>query len=166
MTKQPARFDQFRRQAEVLLKSPARVQRLTGQAVRKLTQRGGEGIAEAKDQLQTAIALLNAWRTGEYTGVSNKTLVIIAAALLYFVVPMDVIPDFLFAWGLVDDIAVVGYVFSQVTEEIDAFKAWQENSKEQAGEQEEEQEEEQASGEPEAAQETDATADSDEPERP
>lgn len=125
MSKQPARFDSFQKRAAKLIESPVRVQRLTTQAVQKLASKGSEGVREAKSQVVTAVALLNAWRTGQYTGVSKKTVVVVAAALLYFVVPMDVIPDFLFAWGFVDDIAVLGYVFTQVSDEIEAFKVWQ-----------------------------------------
>jgi uncharacterized membrane protein YkvA (DUF1232 family) len=49
---------------------------------------------------------------------------VLAAAVLYFVVPLDVIPDFIFGLGFVDDIAVVAYVFGQVREEIRAFEQW------------------------------------------
>ena len=45
--------------------------------------------------------------------------------MVYFVVPLDVIPDFILGWGLIDDIAVIGYVFGQVQVEIAAFRAWQ-----------------------------------------
>ena len=125
MAEEPARFKSFTKKAEVLLSSPGRLQKLTGQAVRKLTGRGVEGINQVRSQLQTAVALINAWRLGEYQGVSNKTLVILVAAVLYFVVPFDVIPDFLLGWGLVDDVAVITYVFSQIDDEIEAFKTWQ-----------------------------------------
>lgn len=124
MSNKPARFDSFLKRAESLIKRPARVQKLTGQAVRKLANQGAGGVRDARSQLQTAIAMLNDWRTGAYSGLSKKTLVSLAAALLYFVVPLDVIPDFLLGWGYIDDIAVVSYVFSQLSEEIAAYKAW------------------------------------------
>jgi uncharacterized membrane protein YkvA (DUF1232 family) len=85
----------------------------------------GDKATEAKGQLSVFIALLKAWLAGDYRQVSNRTIVIVAAAVLYFVVPLDAIPDFLFGLGLLDDIAVVGYVFAQITEEIEAFRAWQ-----------------------------------------
>ena len=125
MNNKPARFDSFTKKAESLIQSPTRVQKLTGQAVRKLAGRGADGLQEAKSQLQTAIAMINAWRGGEYQGVSTKTMVILVAAVLYFVVPMDVIPDFFWGWGFIDDMAVMGYVFSQLTDEVEAFKTWQ-----------------------------------------
>jgi uncharacterized membrane protein YkvA (DUF1232 family) len=126
MTEQkPVRYDAFRAKAEKLLDSPVRLQKIVAQATRKLTSQGSGGIQEARVELQTALALSKAWISGDYRDVSNKTMVAVVAAILYFVVPLDVIPDFLLGWGLIDDIAVIGYVFGQVQEEISAFKAWQ-----------------------------------------
>ena len=123
----PARYDNFRIKAEDLITSPARVQKLIGQATRKLANRGEAGFSEAKSDLQTAIALVKAWIAGEYREVNQSTLIAIVAAILYFVVPLDVIPDFILGWGFVDDIAVIGYVFGQIKDEITAFREWHES---------------------------------------
>ncbi len=126
MSDEPPRgFPSFERRAKSLVQTPERVQKLAGQAVRKLSAQGSDSLKNAKDQLLLAIALVRAWVSGDYREVSNKTIVIVVAALLYFVVPLDTIPDFLFGWGLIDDIAVLGYVFTQVKEEMDAFALWQ-----------------------------------------
>ncbi len=127
MNNQPARFGKFLKQAETLVQSPSRLQRLTSQALQKLARQGGDGLRQGQSQLQTAIAMINAWRAGDYDGVATKTIVSLAAAVLYFVVPVDVIPDFLLGWGFIDDIAVMGYVFNQLSEEIEAFRRWQES---------------------------------------
>jgi uncharacterized membrane protein YkvA (DUF1232 family) len=50
----------------------------------------------------------------------------VAAAVAYFVVPFDAVPDFLFGWGLVDDAAVISYVAAQIAGELAAFARWQE----------------------------------------
>ncbi len=109
-----------------MVESPGRLQSLTRQAASKLTSAGGEKFREMREQLTLGIALVKAWLAGDYRDVSKTTIVAVAAALLYFVVPLDVVPDFLFGWGLLDDAAVLGYVFSQLQSEIEAFKAFQE----------------------------------------
>ncbi len=121
----PARFESFKRQAESLVQSPGRVRGLLGQAVKKLSQAGGGKFTQLRQQLTLAMALLRAWLDGDYRQVSQRTVVVVAAALLYFVVPLDVIPDFLFGWGLLDDAAVLAYVFAQVSDELSAFENWQ-----------------------------------------
>ncbi|MEM9621877.1 MAG: YkvA family protein [Pseudomonadota bacterium] len=122
--KPPARFDTFRRRAQGLLGSPGRLRALLTQGVDKLAGSGSSQFGELRQQLSLAIALVRAWLDGDYREVSEKTLIVLVAALLYFVVPIDVIPDFLLGWGYLDDIAVVGYVFNQVAEEIAAFEQW------------------------------------------
>lgn len=128
VSKVPARFEHYRRRAETLLQNPGRVQKLLVSASRKQANAGGDKLREMRAQLTTAIALVKAWLVGDYRQVSNKTLVILLAALLYFVMPLDVVPDFLLGWGLIDDAAVLSYAFLQLETEIAAFQAWREQN--------------------------------------
>jgi len=52
------------------------------------------------------------------------------AALLYFIAPLDALPDFLFGWGLLDDAAVISYVSNQLRKELEAFKQWRDKNTE------------------------------------
>ena len=108
-----------------MVESPGRLQHLTRQAAGKLTSAGGEKFREMREQLSLGIALIKAWLAGDYQDVSRTTIVAMVAALLYFVVPLDLVPDFLFGWGFIGDAAVLGYVFTQLQSEIEAFKAFQ-----------------------------------------
>jgi uncharacterized membrane protein YkvA (DUF1232 family) len=132
VSKVPARFNHFRKRAETLLQNsaqnPGRVKKLLVDASRKQAGAGGDKLREMRAQLSTAIALVKAWLVGDYRQVSNKTLVILLTALLYFVMPLDVVPDFLLGWGLLDDAAVLSYAFSQLKTEIAAFQAWREQN--------------------------------------
>ncbi|MEM7003256.1 MAG: YkvA family protein [Pseudomonadota bacterium] len=131
----PRRFAEFRQRADGLVESPERLQGLVKRAVAKLgsSARGGR-FAEFRRQLGLAIEMLRAWLAGDYPHISRTTLVVLAAALLYFVVPLDVIPDFLFGWGLIDDVAVLTYVFGQVQEEIVAYENFKAEQAAQPGE--------------------------------
>ena len=120
--KPPSRFGRFKREAEAIVESPQHVQKLVVQAVQKLQTTGVDRFREMREQLELAIAMVRAWMSGDYDGVSRKTAIILIAALLYFVVPFDVVPDFLFSWGFIDDAAVLAYVFNQLREEIEAFR--------------------------------------------
>ena len=46
------------------------------------------------------------------------------AALLYFLSPLDMIPDWLPGVGLLDDLAVLAWVVRHWQAELDAFKVW------------------------------------------
>ena len=67
-----------------------------------------------------------AWIRGEYRDVSHRTLLMVVAALVYFVSPLDAIPDWLVAFGFVDDLAVLAWVMQRWRGEMEAFRAWRE----------------------------------------
>jgi uncharacterized membrane protein YkvA (DUF1232 family) len=52
-------------------------------------------------------------------------LILIVGALLYFVVPADVVPDTLGALGFVDDVTVITSVVNRVRHELDRFREWE-----------------------------------------
>ena len=67
-------------------------------------------------------ALIKAYVQGSYTKLPLITLVKITAALLYFVMPFDFIPDFLPFVGFADDLAIVVWVGKAIKEELDEFE--------------------------------------------
>ena len=126
MEDEPKRFQNYLRRADLLVNSRERLRDLATQAAGKLSGIASIRIDTVRDQLNLCIALVRSWMRGEYDGVSRQTIVAVTAALLYFVVPFDLIPDFLLGWGFVDDASVVGYVMAMLAAEMDAFRQWQE----------------------------------------
>ena len=126
MEDEPKRFQNYLRRADLLVNSRERLRDLATQAAGKLSGIASIRIDTVRDQLNLCIALVRSWMRGEYDGVSRQTIVAVTAALLYFVVPFDLIPDFLLGWGFVDDASVVGYVMAMLAAERDAFRQWQE----------------------------------------
>jgi uncharacterized membrane protein YkvA (DUF1232 family) len=82
-------------------------------------------LVEVWQYLQTLFRLLGAYTRREYTEIPWKSLVLIGAAILYFVMPADLIPDIVPVAGLVDDAAVIAFVVAQVRNDLDAFAAWE-----------------------------------------
>lgn len=78
------------------------------------------------NDLRTTLRLLVAWARRSYREVSAASLVLLVAALLYFVTPVDVIPDTLGALGFVDDLAVIQTAVETVRDELDQFRDWEE----------------------------------------
>ena len=126
--KPPSRFSRYRQRAQRLAESPQEVADLATAAAQKLDLARGAGVRgrfrAVREELSTFIALLKAWVNGDYRQVSTRTLVTVIAAVLYFVVPFDLVPDFIAAIGLLDDAAVIGYVIGMVRDEIAAFERW------------------------------------------
>ena len=124
MSEQPRGFSRFLARAGDVVGSPARLQKVAKQATAKMLQRGGASLASAQEQLRTLVDLGSAYVQGDYREILATTLVSVVAALLYFIAPLDALPDFLFGWGLLDDAAVISYVSAQVRTELEAFKQW------------------------------------------
>ncbi|OLS62017.1 YkvA family protein [Pseudomonas putida] len=116
--KAPWNFARFLPLAERLL-SRGRLPTLLFAVARK-----GPRLGQLKEDVRLLQALCAAWWRGEYRAVSPKALVTIVAGLLYFVSPLDAIPDWLLGVGFLDDIAVLGWVLKTVSDELDAFRAW------------------------------------------
>jgi uncharacterized membrane protein YkvA (DUF1232 family) len=76
--------------------------------------------------LKTFIRMIRAFRSGQYE-IPWITIVMIAAALLYFVVPLDVLPDFIPITGYVDDFTVIMAVYKKFKEDVVAFQAWEQD---------------------------------------
>ncbi len=77
------------------------------------------------DDLRAALRLLMAWTKRSYRQVSGASLALLVAALIYFVTPIDFVPDPLGAPGFVDDIAVVRTAVGMIRAELDRFRTWE-----------------------------------------
>ena len=122
--KPPKGFKRFLPRASKLLTRPGELNQMISNAGKKLAGTSQSRLSGAQENLTLFLDLLNCYVRGTYRGVSNETLVATAAAVLYFLVPLDFIPDFILAWGFLDDIAVISYIYHQVSDELEKFKAW------------------------------------------
>lgn len=116
--KAPWNFARFLPLAERLL-SRGRLPALLFAVARK-----GPRLGQLREDVRLLQALCVAWWRGEYRAISPRALVTIVAGLLYFVSPLDAIPDWLLGVGLLDDIAVLGWLLKTVSDELEAFRAW------------------------------------------
>lgn len=92
---------------------------------RKRSAHGGlvKGLREDLSLLQ---ALCVAWWRGEYRAISKPALVAVVAGLLYFLSPLDAIPDWIPGLGFIDDLAVLAWVMRKWADELQAFRTWKE----------------------------------------
>ncbi|RLQ97102.1 YkvA family protein [Falsibacillus albus] len=75
-------------------------------------------------KLQTTFQLLKYWLTGQYKDVPYRTLITMVVGIVYFVSPIDLVPDFIAGFGLVDDAAVLGVLLSQIDPDLARFLEW------------------------------------------
>ncbi|HSX69764.1 MAG TPA: DUF1232 domain-containing protein [Pseudomonas sp.] len=87
---------------------------------------GGDRFARLRGDLRLLQGLCAAWWRGEYRAISSQALVSVVAALVYFLVPLDMVPDWLLGVGLLDDLAVLAWVLRTWDGELAAYRAWRE----------------------------------------
>lgn len=63
---------------------------------------------------------------GRYKEYKRADLVLVVGAIIYVVTPMDILPDFILALGLVDDVAIVSWAVNQLGEELSRYRQWRE----------------------------------------
>jgi uncharacterized membrane protein YkvA (DUF1232 family) len=113
----------FYEQAKNILKSSEGLNGLANSVDEKLkSQFIKDQFKGIWEDLKIIIPLLKDTATGIYHPHSKKNLVLIVIGLLYFLNPMDVIPD-LIVGGLIDDAAVLTWIFTKVKDEIHNYRA-------------------------------------------
>ncbi|MDE3219687.1 MAG: DUF1232 domain-containing protein [Nitrospirota bacterium] len=119
-------FRGFTKAATQYLRDKERLRHLLAKAVSIAQRRGGKLLKD----IQLLVRLLKASMSGVYTGLSVRKLVaiVIVAAILYLISPLDVIPDFIPVVGYVDDAAVIAWVMKSIAEELKDFKIWEEGT--------------------------------------
>lgn len=85
----------------------------------------GNNIKLVRNELALLTRMVKAYATGEYRDIPWKTLISIVAVLIYFVSPIDFIPDFLPVVGISDDVALVLWLVSSIRKDLDKFRQWE-----------------------------------------
>ena len=76
-------------------------------------------------QLFSLIRLLNAWFRGSYKAIPVNSILTIAAAVIYFVNPFDLVPDFIPVIGYLDDASIIAFVIKSLKSDIEKFTEWE-----------------------------------------
>ena len=119
-------LEQAKVRASEILSQPERMNQLLNTSKEKLTklelqEQDFKGILGT---IKTFIRMLKAFRSGQYS-IPWTTVILMVAALVYFVVPLDMLPDFIPVTGYIDDFAVVLAIFRRIKDEVVAFQAWE-----------------------------------------
>jgi uncharacterized membrane protein YkvA (DUF1232 family) len=112
------------RDAQSYRTDAARSGQLADEALAKAEKNKG-ALGRVWGDVTSLIRLLNAWARGRYRAVPWRTVSLAIAALLYFVSPLDGVPDFIPALGLVDDVFIVTWVMRAIQKDLEKFRLWE-----------------------------------------
>ncbi|MEQ9468460.1 MAG: YkvA family protein [Ekhidna sp.] len=102
-----------------------------GSKLRSIAENSNE-LKEMKSKLQILLRMIQSHISGEYRSFPVSTIVLIVFALVYFITPTDLIPDFIPLLGFTDDASVVFLIMRKLNRDIKKFNEWEEDQWEQA----------------------------------
>jgi len=118
-------FEKSKTEAELVVQDPDKTRAVLEKALDKARKVKGP-LEKVWENLQMMIGLVKDWLTGNYREVPRSTIVMIVAALLYLISPIDVIPDFIPIIGYLDDVFVIGLVINRIFKDLEKYKEWKE----------------------------------------
>ncbi|SNY41376.1 Uncharacterized membrane protein YkvA, DUF1232 family [Orenia metallireducens] len=120
-------FKKFESKADQYINDKEKTRELLDKAVTKANNNKGP-IKKIWGELQLLFGVIKDWVNGSYKEFPTGSLVMAIVAVVYFVSPVDLVPDFLPA-GLLDDAAVVGFVIKQIHDDLEQYKIWKTTQK-------------------------------------
>ena len=120
-------FNSALRYASSVAGRPSRLLSLLPKLALKLKEANWRSVnaAVAKEKFFVLGRLIKAYATGQYREVPWKTILLIVAAVVYFINPLDLVPDLIPLTGLTDDFAVLLWVYNSVSNEVEKFLIWE-----------------------------------------
>ena len=112
------------------IESPSKLVHLANSAQSKAAKKLNNKLADVLEPVKTSYRLIRAYASGSYRQISLENFGLIVAAIIYFVMPLDALPDFIAGLGFTDDAAILAWTFSKVSEELDRFISWEASKEE------------------------------------
>ena len=119
-------FSWFLKKAAKFLGTPGRIYTLITEAYAKSDNINSVSSisVKLKSQIFGLFDLVKDYVKGDYKELETKDVVMIIAGIIYLVSPLDLVPDFIPVVGLLDDISILSFIISKLSNEIDAYLLW------------------------------------------
>ncbi len=116
-------LEDYKRRAEAILDQKDKVTQKLNEALQKLLTKSPKAQAFF-DDLKDFIQMIGYWVEGKYSELPYQTVLLVLGAILYFLNPLDLVPDVLPGLGFTDDAAVIALVVRSVSGDLEKFREW------------------------------------------
>lgn len=117
-------YPQTATNVQVLVASNSLLEKLSEKVYQKAEQ-AVQNYADTAARIKTVTRMLKAWRKKEYRNIDKSSIFIAIVILLYYVNPIDLIPDFIPVIGGLDDLILLGFLLKVIDKEIEKFTTWE-----------------------------------------
>ena len=111
--------------AKTYVEDPPRLTALFNEAVNEAASMPRGPFGENWPYFHAMLRLIRSYADGDYRAIPESTLVVIVAAIVYVVNPLDVIPDALPQLGYLDDATVIALAVKRSRDALDDFMTWE-----------------------------------------
>ncbi|HJN08936.1 MAG TPA: YkvA family protein [Pirellulaceae bacterium] len=119
-------FSKAKARAEEYLNDPDKLYSLARNATAKATALGQDGpLLRIWEDLNVMFRLVRHLCLGTYKRFPVRSLVLVVAGLLYFVWPLDLVPDAIPMLGWLDDVTLLAFIIRSIKPDLEAFRHWE-----------------------------------------
>jgi len=115
-------LDKSTKEAEKLLKDPDKIERFLQRLEKKL--KIVPLVGDKLSHVPVMASLVRLYVKKEYTDIPIGSILAILGALIYFVSPIDIIPDSIPVVGYLDDAFVIGACWTFVASDVEDYIKW------------------------------------------
>jgi len=119
-------FGKAQEKAKSALKDESRIRSILRSVGNKLKS-GNLEVSKLGEKVRLLVRMVKAYVSGHYRVVPWKSIIIIVAVLIYFLMPLDLIADFIPVTGYVDDFTLVLWAYNHLKDDINTFEWWEQN---------------------------------------
>ena len=110
------------KKAEDLLKDDTRTEMFLEKIEKKI--KWIPFLAQEFKNIQTMVNMVRSYLKGNYTKIPKRTILAIVSALIYFLSPIDVVPDWIPLLGQIDDAIVIATCWNLVNKDVEDYRQW------------------------------------------
>jgi len=120
-------FSKAKREAKEILGNKEKLKGLVTQAREKLeSMQGTDKVWKNMiNVINTFIRMIKAYINGQYKEIPWKSMLMLVAGIVYFIMPLDLIPDFIPITGFMDDLTIIIWIYRTLKIDIEAFEIWE-----------------------------------------
>ena len=120
-------FDRFKQKAVEIVGNSEDLKKTLLRVQKKLDALEDDETLKGKvvAYVHLIVRMLSNSVNGHYPHIPWQTLVMIVAGLLYFVAPLDALPDFIPIVGLIDDATILVWLGKSFKDDLEKYKEWE-----------------------------------------
>jgi uncharacterized membrane protein YkvA (DUF1232 family) len=103
---------------------PEQIRKVVEESGRIVTKAHSGPLERLLTDIQLLVSMVRDYWQGSYREVPYWALGSTVVALLYVLNPLDLVPDFVPVFGLVDDAAVIGLCLKMVEKDLKNYEDW------------------------------------------